>query len=61
MRDAHINKVIITINDYTKDHDFDGATVVLDQLGDENHPARVLAGVPLNDNKVTLDYIRGLQ
>jgi len=39
---------VITVNDYTLDHDFMGAVVVLDQLGDPDHPARVLAGGSLN-------------
>ena len=60
VRDARIRKVLITVNSYTRDHDFSGATVVLDQLGDEQHPATVLAGKALNDSYVTLDYIKNL-
>lgn len=35
---------IITINDYTKTHDFSGATVVLDQFGEAGNPANVISG-----------------
>lgn len=35
---------IITTNDYTHDHDFDGAALVLDQLGEPDSPFQVLQG-----------------
>ena len=60
VRDANIEKVVITINDYTRDHDFSGATVVLDQFGDASHPAKVLAGKALNASFVSLDYVTSL-
>ena len=37
-------KTIITINDYTRDHDFTGASIVLDQMGEPGQPFKVLAG-----------------
>ncbi len=37
-------KTIITINDYTKDHDFTGACIVLDQMGEPDSPFNVIAG-----------------
>lgn len=37
-------KTIITINDYTRDHDFSGASIVLDQMGEPAQPFTVLAG-----------------
>jgi len=37
-------KTIITINDYTRDHDFSGASIVLDQMGEPGRPFSVLAG-----------------
>jgi len=39
---AHI-KTIVTINDYTQADDFSDAVVVLDQMGDAEHPCKVLA------------------
>lgn len=35
---------IITINDYTKDHDFTGACVVLDQMGEPGQTFTVISG-----------------
>ena len=37
-------KTLITVNAYTKDHDFTGASIVLDQVGDAAKPFKVLAG-----------------
>jgi len=33
---------VVTVNDYTRDHDFAGATLVVDQLGEPQQPFRVL-------------------
>ena len=35
---------IITINDYTRDHDFSKASVVLDQMGEPGQPFSVITG-----------------
>jgi HAD superfamily hydrolase (TIGR01509 family) len=35
---------VITINDYTRDHDFSGARIVMDGLGEPDAPFDVLAG-----------------
>ncbi|MCB1874489.1 MAG: HAD family hydrolase [Chromatiales bacterium] len=35
---------LITVNGYTRDHDFSGAALVLDQLGEPDQPFAVLAG-----------------
>lgn len=37
-------KTIVTINDYTRDHDFTGASLVLDQFGEPGQPFTVLQG-----------------
>lgn len=37
-------KTIITINEYTKNDDFSEADLVLDQMGDDSSPFKVLAG-----------------
>lgn len=42
--DAGLRSLLITTNGYTRDHDFSGATLVLDQLGEPGSPCRVLAG-----------------
>jgi beta-phosphoglucomutase-like phosphatase (HAD superfamily) len=41
-------KTVVTINDYTKAQDFTGATLVLDQFGEPNEAAQVLAGSMAN-------------
>jgi HAD superfamily hydrolase (TIGR01509 family) len=35
---------IVTINDYTRDHDFNGACIVLDQMGEPGQPFTVISG-----------------
>jgi HAD superfamily hydrolase (TIGR01509 family) len=37
-------KTIITVNDYTHDHDFTGAAIVLDNMGEPDKPFTVIAG-----------------
>jgi HAD superfamily hydrolase (TIGR01509 family) len=39
---------IVTVNDYTRTHDFRGAALVLDHLGEPDQPCRALAGTSLN-------------
>ena len=52
--------VVVTVNDYTADDDFDGAIAVLTHLGDAGAPTRTLAG-PAPDNGVAdIDYLAGL-
>ncbi len=46
---------LVTVNDYTRDHDFRGALAVLDHLGEPGQPARVLAGPPVLDGRPCLD------
>lgn len=41
-------KTVVTVNDYTRDHDFRDAAIVLDRFGDPATPATVLAGPSLN-------------
>lgn len=41
-------KTVITVNDYTRDHDFTGAAIVLDHLGEPDRPFTVLAGPAVN-------------
>ena len=41
-------QTIITVNGYTHDHDFTGATIVLDTMGEPDQPSTVLAGANNN-------------
>lgn len=45
-------RTVITVNDYTRDHDFRGAALVLDQLGEPHQPFQVLhSAIPLRGEK----------
>lgn len=41
-------KTVITVNDYTRAHDFRGAAMVLDHLGEPGRPFQVLSGYAVN-------------
>ncbi len=53
-------KTIITINDYTRDHDFSGAAIVLDQYGEPDAPFTVIAGDAKGHDHVTIDMVKAL-
>lgn len=53
-------KTLVTVNDYTVDHDFSGAAVVLSDLGEPGSPARRLAGADLERPYVDVAYLRTL-
>lgn len=53
-------KTLVTVNDYTLDHDFSGAAVVLSDLGDPGAPNRRIAGPDLGQPFVDVGYLRAL-
>jgi len=53
-------KTLVTVNDYTLDHDFTGAAVVLSDLGDPGAPNRVLAGPDFGQPFVDVAYLKAL-
>lgn len=54
-------KTIITVNNYTRDDDFTGAVLVLDQFGEPDSPCKVLSGdAQLLDDTAYLD-VAGLK
>jgi beta-phosphoglucomutase-like phosphatase (HAD superfamily) len=57
---AGIRDVVITINDYTADHDFSGACVVLDSLGEPDRPAVCRAGTAPSAGMVDLPYLAAM-
>ncbi|MEO5342725.1 MAG: HAD family hydrolase [Gammaproteobacteria bacterium SHHR-1] len=59
-RDAQIKALLVTVNDYTRQQDFSGASLVLDQLGEPGQPAQVLAGPALAKGYVDLATLRQL-
>lgn len=56
---ANLN-TIITINDYTKDHDFSDASIVLDQMGEPEQPFSVIAGDSGNASFLSCDLVAQL-
>lgn len=53
-------KSIITINDYTKDHDFNGAVIVLDQFGEPDAPFNVIKGNAHQKQFLDLELVKTL-
>ena len=53
-------KTVITINDYTKDHDFTGASIVLDQMGEPGQPFSVINGENDDASFLNCDLIEKL-
>ena len=41
-------RTVVTTNGYTHDHNFDGALIVLDSLGEPGQPFKVLTDTPVN-------------
>lgn len=53
-------ETIVTINDYTKDHDFNDALLVLDSFGDPGTPYQVIQGQAGWTTYLDLDLVRQL-
>lgn len=53
-------KTIITVNDYTLDHDFTGAAIVLNHMGEPDMSFTVIAGDANEHNCVTLELLKHL-
>ena len=53
-------KTLVTVNDYTLDHDFTGAAVVLSDLGEPGAPNQQLAGPDLSQPFIDVAYLRAL-
>lgn len=51
-------KTIVTVNDYTRDHDFSKAALVLDQFGEPDAPFAVLSGDAGNETCVTVELLQ---
>ena len=54
-------KTLVTVNDYTLDHDFSGAAVVLSDLGEPAAPHRLVAGPDLGQPFVDVGYLQALK
>lgn len=53
-------RTIVTVNDYTKQQDFSGALLVVDQLGELELPCKVLQGNLGEHNYVSMEALQGL-
>lgn len=51
---------IITTNDYTHDHDFSGAALILDQMGEPEQAFNVLAGDVYGNSHLNCDLLQQL-
>jgi len=51
---------IIAINDYTKDHQFDGALIVVDHMGEPDMPFNVIEGDAHNKKYIDLELVKTL-
>lgn len=56
---AHL-KTLVTVNEYTRHHDFSAAVLVVDQLGEPDQPFVVLQGEAGDCDHVTLDLLHDL-
>jgi beta-phosphoglucomutase-like phosphatase (HAD superfamily) len=53
-------KTVITINDYTRNHNFEGAALVLDCFGEPTAPFQVLSGDAARSGYFSVDLARSL-
>ncbi len=58
-RDAGL-EALVTVNHYTLDHDFSGAAMVVDTLGEPDQPMKVLAGMPCDKLCVDVECLQRL-
>lgn len=56
-RDAGL-KTLVTLNDYTRQHDFTGAALLLDSFGEPDAPMQVLAGDAHGKSCVDVELLR---
>lgn len=58
-RDAGL-ETLITTNEYTQNHDFTGAAMVVDMLGEPDASMKVLAGMPCDKSCIDVDCLHKL-
>ncbi len=58
VKDSGIKAILVTTNHYTEDHDFNGATTVIDQFGDPGSPLRNIDGVKIDSGFVDMAAVR---
>lgn len=58
--DSGIRSLVVTVNGYTRNQDFSGASVVLDNLGEPGVPCQRISGSGLLGDMVNLQGLRAL-
>ena len=58
-RDAGL-ETLVTVSQYTRDHVFDDALLVIDQLGEPDNPFQVISGDAGDFHYVTVDLLKNL-
>ena len=53
-------RTVVTLSEYTKTKNFQGALVVLNHLGDENQPFEIIKGNPTRHSFVDISYLKEL-
>jgi HAD superfamily hydrolase (TIGR01509 family) len=53
-------KTIITVNSYTRNHDFTGAAIVLDHMGEPDRPFTVLSGDAFGHTYLDVELVKKL-
>jgi HAD superfamily hydrolase (TIGR01509 family) len=53
-------KTVVTVNGFTAEQDFTGATLVIDKLGEPQQPFRVLAGNAYSSTVINVELLRQL-
>jgi beta-phosphoglucomutase-like phosphatase (HAD superfamily) len=57
---AKIPTLVVTVNGYTRNEDFTGASLIVDQFGDADSPSSVISGSLYGDAFVTIEALRTL-
>ena len=58
--DSGMKGVVVTVNEYTRNQDFSGCSLVLNHLGEFDEPCRVLAGNLSGANMLDVAALRRL-
>lgn len=53
-------KTVVTLSEYTKAFEFDGAMVVIDHLGEIDTPFEIMSGRPSSHSFVNVEYLKEL-
>jgi beta-phosphoglucomutase-like phosphatase (HAD superfamily) len=57
---ASIQTILVTTNDYTREDDFSGASLIIDQLGDPEQPFQAQGGEPIDYQYTNIEMLKAL-